>query len=133
VVVAGLVAGLACWAGAASHQGVHPGFTRLLGAGLNVVATALLVLGIGAVVVALAPRLAAPAVYAVVIWSLILGLLTSMVDSVRWLDHLSLFHYMALAPADDPRPATPALTLLAALALAGVAIFLYDRRDLRTA
>jgi ABC-2 type transport system permease protein len=50
-----------------------------VGAGLNVVPTALLVLGIGAVVLALAPRAATAAVYAVVIWSLVIYLFGSIV------------------------------------------------------
>jgi ABC-2 type transport system permease protein len=131
VVVAGLLAGLACWIGAAA-QGADPGFTTVVGAGLNVVPTGLLALAIGAVVLAVAPSAAGPAVYGVVIWSLIVDLLSSMVDGLRWLDRLSLFHYMALAPADDPDPTTLALTTVAALALTALALTLYARRDLRT-
>ena len=59
VVVAGLLAGLGAWLGAAS-QGVDLGFATMLGAGLNVVPTALVVLGIGAVVLASRPRAARP-------------------------------------------------------------------------
>ena len=99
--VAGALAGLTAWVGAQT-QGVDPGLARMVGAGLNVVPTALLVLGIGAVVLAVAPRAATRAVYGVVIWSLIVDLLSSMVSGLAWLDHLSLFHYMALAPAQDP-------------------------------
>ncbi len=83
----------------------------MLGAGLNVVPTALVALGIGAVVLAVAPRAAATAVYAVVVWSLVVDLSASMVDGPRWLEHLSLFHYMALAPAQDIDPTTVAITL----------------------
>jgi ABC-2 type transport system permease protein len=130
VVVAGLLAGLACWAGAAA-QGVDLGFGTMVGAGLNVVPTALLVLAIGAVALAVMPRAAAPTVYAVVIGSLIIDLVSSLVSGLGWLEHLSLFHYMALAPSVAVDPTTILLTLAAALALSAVATILFTHRDLR--
>ncbi len=45
------------------------------------------------------------------------------------LEHLSLFHYMALAPAQDPAPATIVITTGIALGLGGLATALFDRRD----
>lgn len=131
VVVAGLLAGLGGWLGATS-QGVDPGLASMLGAGLNVVPTALLVLGIGALVLAVLPEAATPTVYAVVIASLIIDLLASMVSSLAWLDHVSLFHYMALAPAQDPDPATLLVTLVAAAALCVAATAIFERRDVQT-
>jgi ABC-2 type transport system permease protein len=132
VVAAGLLAGLGCWAGAAS-QGVDPGFATTVGAGLNVVPTGLLVLGLGAVALAVAPRIAGSAVYAVVLWSLVVDLLTSMVSGLGWLDRASLFHYMALVPADEADPVASAVTLALGAALCLVATVVYRRRDLRTA
>lgn len=130
IVVAGLLAGLGAWLGARS-QGVDAGFASLVGAGLNVVPTALLVLGIGAVVIAVRPRAATPAVYAVVIASLIIDLFSSMVSSATWLEHLSLFHYMALAPAEGPDATAVVITLVAAAALCVSAIGLFGRRDIQ--
>lgn len=132
IVAAGLLAGLACWSGAAS-QGVDPGFGTMARAGLNTVPVGLLVLGIGAIVLALRPSAASPAIYGVVIWSLLIDLLASMVASLGWLEHLSLFHYMALAPADDPNGTTITITVVTALALCALATVLFARRDTRTA
>jgi putative exporter of polyketide antibiotics len=101
-------------------------------AGLNVVPTALLVLGIGAVVLAVAPRAATRTVYGVVIWSLIVDLLSSLVSGLGWLDHLSLFHYMALAPAENPDIVTVLTTLAVAAVLGIVATILFERRDVET-
>jgi ABC-2 type transport system permease protein len=129
--VAALAAGAATWAGAAS-QGVSLDPVRIIGAGLNVVPTALVALGIGAVVLALAPRAAAGTVYLLVIWSILIDLLSSMVSGLSSLDRLSLFHYMALAPATTPDPTTIAATLAAAVALCAAATFLFTRRDLHT-
>ena len=128
IVVAGLLAGIGAWAGAAT-QGVDLGFSTLVGAGLNVVPTALLVLGIGAVVLALAPRAAAITVYAVVIGSLLVDLLASMVDGLAWTARISVFHYMALAPASSPDLGTLVLTTLAGVGLCVVATLLFVRRD----
>ncbi len=131
IVGAGVLGGLAGWLGAKT-QGVAPGLRTMVGAGLNVVPTALLVLGVGAVVVAVAPRAATRAVYGVVIWSLLIDLLGSMISSLTWLGHASLFHYMARVPAEDPDPATVAITLVAAAALCVLAMMVFERRDVET-
>jgi ABC-2 type transport system permease protein len=131
VVIAALAAGLGVWAGAET-QGVQIALGSMLGAALNVVPTALLVLGLGAVVLASAPRLASPAVYAVVIWSVLVDLLGSMISGLSGLRHVSLFHYMAVAPAEDPDPTTIVVTVLAAIALCVVATLIFDRRDVET-
>jgi ABC-2 type transport system permease protein len=131
IVSAGMLAGLAAWLGART-QGVDLDLTSMLVAGLNVIPTALVALGIGAVVLSVAPRAAAATVYGVVIWSVLIDLLGSMVSSLSWLDHLSLFHYMALAPARDPDPQTLAITVGAAAALCVIATILFDRRDVRS-
>jgi ABC-2 type transport system permease protein len=131
VVVCGFLAGLGAWLGATS-QGVDLGLATMLGAGLNVVPVALVALGVGAVVLAVAPRAAAATVYAVIVWSLVIDLSASIVASLRWLDHLSLFHYIALAPAQDPDLLTLTITTVSALALGAIATVLFDRRDLHS-
>jgi ABC-2 type transport system permease protein len=131
VVIAGVIAGLFTWFGS-RVQGVDPGFSTTLRAGLNVVPTALLVLGIGAVVRALRPRAAAASMYAVVAWSFIADLLASLVDSTSWLEHLSVFHYMALAPAASIDASTVALTLLLAGVLLASSVVVFAHRDIET-
>jgi ABC-2 type transport system permease protein len=126
-----LLAGLGVWIGAAT-QNVHLGLLDLLGAGANVVPPAMLVLGIGAVVLAVSPRAAAPAVYALVGGSLVISLLGSTVSSLHALERISLFHYMALVPAQDPDPVAIATTLAVAVALAIAAVLLFRRRDVST-
>jgi ABC-2 type transport system permease protein len=130
IAAAGLLGGLAAWLGARS-QGVDAGLSSMIGAGLNVVPTALVVLGIGAVVLAVAPRIAGTAMYVVVIWSLLVDLLASMVSSLEWLEKASLFNYMALAPAEDVSPTTVAATLALAAALCALATALFTRRDVQ--
>ena len=129
-VAAGLLAGLAAWLGART-QGVDLDLGRMVVAGLNVVPTALVALGIGAVALSVAPRAAVKAVYAVVIGSLLVDLVASMVSGIAWLGHLSLFHYMALAPGEDPDMGTLAITVAAAGTLCVLATVLYGRRDVQ--
>ena len=131
VVAAGLLAGVGTWVGAVS-QGVDLDPASTIGAGLNVVPTALVALGIGAVGLSIAPRAASRAVYAVIIWSLLIDLLASMVSSLTWLGHLSLFHYLALAPAQPVELRTIAATLGVALALCALATVRFTRRDIAT-
>jgi ABC-2 type transport system permease protein len=131
VVVVGALTGVASWLGA-RVGGVDPGLGATVGAGLNVVPTGLLVLGLGAVVAAVAPRAAGATVYGVVVGSLVIDLVSSLVEGTRPLERLSLFHYMALAPAQgvDPTAVTVTLALAAGLGLLGVG--LSTRRDLRS-
>jgi ABC-2 type transport system permease protein len=129
---AGVLAGVAAWGGART-QGIDLGLGSMVGAGLNLVPTALVALAVGALALAVVPRTAPRAVYVVVIGSLIGDLLGSLVPGVRWLDRVSLFHYMALAPAEHPQPRTIALTVAAAVALCALATALFDRRDVEPA
>ena len=128
IVVAAALAGVATWVGARS-QGVEISFGSTLGAGLNVAPTALLVLGIGAVVLAVVPRAAAAVVYGVVIWSLVVYLAGSFVGALGWMSKVSLFHYMALAPAKSPQATTLGLTVAVAVVLCALATWLFARRD----
>jgi ABC-2 type transport system permease protein len=129
VVAFGLLAGVAGWAGVASqHAGV--GLLRLLAAGLNLVPPALAVLGLGTLAFGIAPRLAAPLVYAVVATSFILQLAGTLGATGRWLLDLSLFHHLAPVPAAGVRWSSAAVMVGIGLAgVAGGAVAL-RRRDL---
>ena len=129
VVAASVVGGLATWVGARS-QGVPVGLGELVGAGLNVAPSGLVALGIGAVALALVPAAAGRVVYAVVAWSVIADVVGALVSGTAWLAKVSLFHTLALAPAQDVDPATVAVTLLVALALNAAATVTFARRDL---
>ena len=129
IVAAAVVSGVGAWFGA-STQGVPVSFGSLLGAGLNVVPTALVALGIGAVVFAFAPRSAATIVYVVVIWSVLLDLLSSLVTGAAWLDRVSLFAPMALAPAQSIHASTLLITGAIGIALCTFGTLLFARRDL---
>jgi len=111
-------------------RGVDIGLTAMLLAGVNVMPTARVTLGTGALFLSLAPRAAVGTGYGVVTWSMLVTFFSSLVSGMRSLDRLSLFHYMALAPAQDPVPATLAITTAAGVLLCAAAMLLADRRDL---
>ncbi|MEU9020381.1 hypothetical protein [Actinomadura sp. NPDC048394] len=130
ITAAGLLSGIAAWLGV-TMRGTRVGLVSMITTGLNVVPTALLVLGIGACVLALAARAAGLAVYTAIIGSLLADMLGSLQPSTHWLRNASLFHYMASAPTESPDASTITITITAAAALCTLACALYKRRDLR--
>jgi len=75
---------------------------RLLAAWLNVVPPALLVLGVGALVMGVWPRAVSISTYAVITWSFLIELIGGFISSNHWLLDTSVFHQMASAPAVPP-------------------------------
>ena len=66
----------------------------------------------------------------VVGWSLVVDVLASTVSGLGWIDHVSLLHYMALAPAQRVSATTVVVTLGVALALGIGATAVFRRRDI---
>lgn len=128
-IACGLAAGLAAWAGAdTQHMGIGAG--TMAAAGLNAVPPALLLIGLGTLVHALAPRTTSVAVYAVLGWSFLMQILGSFAGINHWLLDTSILHHSTPAPAADPNWAAAAVmtafSMLAVLAAATV----FRRRDL---
>lgn len=128
ITAAGVLAGVAAWAGAASqHSGIR--IDRLLAAGVNVVAPALVVLAVGVFAIGVRPRLASAAAYGLIIWSFLVEIVGSVLRANRWLLDTSLFHHLAAAPAVDPRWTTDAVLLAIAAVLAVAGWLAFVRRD----
>jgi ABC-2 type transport system permease protein len=129
VVLAGALAGVAAWVGAAS-QGADVGFGALLGAGLNVVPPAVFVLGVGCLAYGLWPRGAIGVAYGLVAWSFLVETISAVVDSNHWLRDTSPVLHIAPVPAAAPNwtAAVWLVGLGAVAAAAGIAAF--GRRDL---
>ena len=117
----------------AAAQDVPIGLVTLLGASVNVVPTALLALGIGALVLAVAPRHAGGVTYVVVLLSVVFDLISSMVHGWRWLGQLSIFHHLALAPAEPVSAGATIGVLAAVAAMCAAAVVVFARRDLHSA
>jgi ABC-2 type transport system permease protein len=132
VIAAALASGLAAWAGLAGGPG-GLGLGPMLQAGLNLIPPALLVLGLGTLLLGVAPRLATPLLYTLVLWSFLIEIVGTSITSSQWLLDTALFTHVGPVPAASlDWPAMGILTGLALIAaLAGLAAF--ARRDLAAA
>jgi ABC-2 type transport system permease protein len=132
VVIAGLATGIGGWIGLATGNS-DIGIGTMVQAGLNVVAPALLVLGVGTLLYGLIPRLAMPILYGVVLWSFLIEIVGSSITTNHWLLDTALLSHIGPVPATSVNWTPIAwLTGLGVIAaLAGLAAF--DRRDLAAA
>lgn len=125
----GVTGGVFAWLGAASqHAGVSVG--TLLEAGLNTVAPAVCVLGVGTLVFGVWPRATSATAYGVIAWSFLVEIVGGAVNLDHWVMDSSVFHQMAAAPAVAPNWTTA--TALAGTGVAGaiLGLALFHRRDL---
>lgn len=100
-VAAGILGGAGFWIGAASqHAGLT--FHELLLAGINSVAPAVALLGIGVCTLGFAPRLTAMVCWGILAWAFLLDMLGSAIKINHWVMDTSLPHHVALAPAVSP-------------------------------
>jgi ABC-2 type transport system permease protein len=129
IVVLGVLSGITGWLGAAS-QGLSLDAGTLVVAGINIIPAALLALGLGALAFAIVPRAATIVIYLVVGWSIIVDLLGSLIGGLDWLSKASIFHYVALAPSEDPNWTSLLIMTIIAVVLAAAAVVIFDRRDL---
>ena len=130
LVGAGLVAGVGTWLGTASQRsGV--GLSTTLTAGLNVVAPAVCVLGLGALALGAWPRASGAVVYTVLGWSLLVEVLGGAGDAAHRLLDTSVFHFMASAPAVPPDWRADGVLVAVGVAAAVVGGAVFVRRDLR--
>ncbi len=132
VVLAGIGAGFFTWMGAASqHSGVA--LPTLLEAGLNATVPGIFVLGAGALVLGLRPRLSAVAAYGIVAYSFLVDLLGSLIKGNDWLRDSSLFTHIALAPAAKPDWGAAAVIVLLGVGAAVLGAVAFQRRDIEYA
>ncbi len=129
VVVAGLVAGLAAWVGAAT-QSSGLGLGELLQAGLNVTPPALFVLGVGALAFGLVPRWAIAIAYGLVVWSFVAETVSSITTSGHWLGDTSPLAHITPAPAADPNWVAGAWLVGLGLLAAAAGVVAFGHRDL---
>jgi ABC-2 type transport system permease protein len=131
LVLCGAVAGTFVWIGTFT-QGSGLSFPTVLEAGLNAVAPAIFLLGVGALALALRPRLATAAVYVVLGWSALVELAGGFFTQSHWALDTSLFHQMAAAPAVTPDWQVNGVLTglgLVAMIIGGIA---FGRRDLQS-
>jgi ABC-2 type transport system permease protein len=129
LLVAGVLGGVAAWVGAASqHAGVRIGAVVL--AGVNLVPPAVVVLGLGVLVLGIAPRATSAVVYGYLAWSLLVLVVGGIGATSHWVLDTSVFHQMAAAPAVPVDWTANAVMVGVASVLGGIGVLAFHRRDL---
>jgi len=126
------LAGLSTWIGARAG-GAHLAAPTVVGAGLNTLPPAVCVLGLGVLAFGIAPRTAAPAVYAVIAWSILVDVVGGFGGIDHWAADTSVFHQMAAAPSVPPDWTSIGWMLAVGLVAAVVGGAAFVRRDLQDA
>jgi ABC-2 type transport system permease protein len=128
LLAAGLAAGVGGWLGVTT-QGGGSTFPQLLAAGLNLVAPALFVLGVGTLAHGLISRYAARVAYGLSAWSILVVLAGALGSKSAPLLDLSVLHHLAPVPATGIRWTAVAALVGLGLAASAAGAFAFSRRD----
>jgi ABC-2 type transport system permease protein len=131
IIIVGLLASLAAWIGESS-QHAGEAFHPLLLAGLNLMAPAILLLGLAICVMGLLPRLTSVIGYSVIAWSFLLQIVGSGINLNHWLLDTGIFQHVSLAPAVAPNWGTDARLVIIGIVLVLIGAIAFNRRDLQT-
>lgn len=101
VALTGLATGLGGWIGLAAAGAGKVGIVAMLQAGWNVMVPALFVLGLGALLYGLVPRLAVPVLYTYVLWSFVIAIVGSTITTSHWLLDTALLTHLGPVPASS--------------------------------
>jgi putative exporter of polyketide antibiotics len=129
IVATTLISDLAVWL-LAEGQGIHLSMASLLLGGLNIIAPAVFLMGLGVLIYGIKPRLTAIFMYAIIVWSFTVDVLSSSLKNAKFLSKTSLFHYVSLVPAVKADWRTFALTCLIGLVLMLAGATIFNSRDL---
>ena len=124
-----LAAGLAAWAGARAN-GIDVGLWGVLEAGLNILPTGLLFLGLATLLFGLVPRLGTGLAYGLVAVAFLWELVGSVVGAPSWLVGLSPFHHVGLVPIRPYPAAAASIMVVIGLVAAAAGMAAFRRRDL---
>ncbi len=127
-----VTAGVLAWVGAVT-QGIDVSLPRMLEAGVNCMPTAILFLGIAALLYAVVPRASTGIAYALVVLGFLWQLVGSLLGAPRWLVDATPFAHIGPVPAQDIRGGAAAIMVVAGLLLCAGALALFRRRDLSAA
>ncbi|HEX7993980.1 MAG TPA: hypothetical protein VF506_08670, partial [Streptosporangiaceae bacterium] len=131
-VAAGFAISVGGWIGVTAGNS-QVGMSAMLQAGLNITVPALFVLGVGTLLYGLVPRLAAPLLYGLILWSFLIEIIGSSITSNHWLLDTAVLSHLGPVPATSLNWTVVAwLTGLAAVATVG-GLAAFKQRDLATA
>ncbi|HUD11547.1 MAG TPA: hypothetical protein VMS08_03980 [Candidatus Saccharimonadia bacterium] len=127
--VAGLLEGAAVWL-SLYNQNAGIAIHTVFAAGLNTIAPAVLVLGIGLAALGLIPRLTSVIAYGIIAWSFLAELLSSGLNLNHWVLDTSIFTHVAFAPGTDPKWGSNLTLIIIGLVLAAIGAAVFNNRDL---
>jgi ABC-2 type transport system permease protein len=128
LVAGGVVSGAAAWLGTVLGDAEQP-LGGLLAAGLTSVPPALVVLGLGVLVLGASPRWTSVAAYGYVAVAFLLEILGTLFGLPEAVLGVSVFHHVPLVPAVDPEPLPAAALVGVAVLLAATGAMALRRRD----
>jgi ABC-2 type transport system permease protein len=96
-----LLSGYLIWQ-IAAYQGVTLDLWTMMQNAIALTGTLFLLLGIGAAVYGILPRLASIAIFAVIIWAFVVDVLKAFLKLDDWIDKTSVLHYVSFAPTKAP-------------------------------
>lgn len=117
-------------AAGASIQRSGVALTGFAGAGVNLVPCILLFVGIGVLLFAVAPRLAGPALYALIVASFLVETVGSVVNAPSWLLNTSPFRHVAPVPAVAANTGAAVALIVVGVSAAAAGVAAFGRRDL---
>jgi ABC-2 type transport system permease protein len=126
VLCAGVAAGFGAWLG----LGGEVGFGSMMQAGLNAAVPALFILGLGTLLYGVAPRVAAPALYAVILWSFLVEIIGSGITSNHWLLDTAVLTHLGPVPATGLHWTAIGWLIGFAVVAAAAGASAFTRRDL---
>jgi ABC-2 type transport system permease protein len=130
MVLAAMTGGIVFWiAAAAENTGLTIG--QLTQAGLNSAAPAIVLSGLGVLLLGFVPRLVTVACWAIVAWAFMLDLLGAVIPINHWLMDTSLLQHLAPAPAVNPDWRICLTYLIIGVTAAVAGGWRFTRRDLR--
>lgn len=129
-----LVASITIWA-MSRIQGIELEVWHLLIDNLTMLGPLAIFLGIGFVVFGILPKATSGVLYALLAWSFVGQILTSIITAGGLRDfimHTSLLHYISLAPAAAPNWAQFWVLLIIGVGLVSVGAWAFQKRDIQT-
>lgn len=92
--------------------------------------TVIFLLGLGALLYGIAPRIATIGMYVVIVWSFLIDILGSVIELNEVVTKSSLLHYVSLSPIAAPDWETFTAMLLLGIVMAVIGITAFTKRDI---
>ncbi len=135
ILVATAIISMACvlstWA-IAGAQGITLNLWTMMQIGIALMGTVIFLLGFGVLLFGIAPRFAVIGMYSLIAWSFVIDILGSVITLHEIIVKSSLFHYVPVNAAKTPDWGIFILLVLFGIALAGVGIAAFSKRDIVT-